>query len=83
MAYKQLTDEERCQIEVLKREGFNQSEIACSLNQHPSTINRERARNSDHKGYRGKEVESAVVCSTKKQYNTKVFSVDLRADAHF
>ena len=54
MAYKQLTAEERYQIEALKREGFNQSEIARSLNRHPSTINRELARNSDHKGYRGK-----------------------------
>jgi len=54
MIYKQLTDEERYQIEVLKREGFNQSEIARSLNRHPSTVNRELARNSDHKGYRGK-----------------------------
>jgi len=54
MTYKQLTAEERYQIEALKREGFNQSEIAHSLNRHPSTINRELARNSDHKGYRGK-----------------------------
>jgi len=55
MAYNQLTDKERYQIEALKREGFNQSEIARSLNRrHPSTINRELARNSDHKGYRGK-----------------------------
>jgi len=53
MAHKQLTDEERYQIEALKREGFNQSEIARSLNRHPSTINRELARNSDYKGYRG------------------------------
>jgi len=54
MAHKQLTDEERYQIEALKRDGFNQSEIARSLKRHPSTINRELARNSDHKGYRGK-----------------------------
>ena len=54
MTHKQLTDEERYQIEALKREGFNQSEIARSLGRHPSTINRELARNSDHKGYRGK-----------------------------
>jgi len=54
MAYKQLTVEERYQIEALKREGFNQSEIARSLNRHSSTINRELARNGDHKGYRGK-----------------------------
>jgi len=54
MAHKQLTDEERYQIEALKRERFNQSEIARSLNRHPSTINRELARNSDHKWNRGK-----------------------------
>ena len=36
MAHKQLTDEERYQIEALKREGFNQSEIARSLNRNRS-----------------------------------------------
>ena len=54
MAHLQLTDRERYQIEALKREGFTQSAIARSLGRHPSTINRELARNSDHKGYRGK-----------------------------
>ena len=38
---------------ALKREGFNQSEIARSLERHPSTINRELARNSNAHGYRG------------------------------
>ena len=41
MAYKQLTEEERYQIEALDREGFTQSEIARSLGRPPSTINRE------------------------------------------
>ena len=43
---------------MLKREGFNQSEMARSLNRHPSTINRELVRNVDHKGYREKLVVS-------------------------
>jgi len=53
MAYKQLTDRERYQIEALKREGFTQSAIARSLGRSRSTINREIGRNSDVQGYRG------------------------------
>jgi len=53
MAYKQLTDEQRYQIEVLKREGFTQLSIAQSIGKSPSTISRELRRNSDNKGYRG------------------------------
>ena len=66
MTHKQLTEEERYQSEALKREGFNQSAIARSLGRHPSAVNRELARNSDHKGYRGKlgvMVESGVQSS--------------------
>ena len=37
------------------------SEIARSLNRHPSTINQELARNSDCKGYRGKLAVSRTV----------------------
>jgi len=53
MAYKQLTEIERYQIEALKREGFTQSAIARLLGRSRSTINREIGRNSDAKGYRG------------------------------
>ena len=53
MAYKQLTEIERYQIEALKREGFTQSAIARSLGRSRNTINREIGRNSDAKGYRG------------------------------
>ena len=53
MTYKQLTDEQRYQIEALKREGFTQAVIAQSIGTSPSTISRELRRNSDSKGYRG------------------------------
>ena len=54
MAYKQLTDEQRYQIEALKDAGFRQTEITEKLGKSPSTISRELRRNSDRKGYRGK-----------------------------
>ena len=47
MAYKQLTDEQRYQIEALVREGFTQDKIAKSIGTSPSTISRELRRNSD------------------------------------
>lgn len=53
MAYKQLTDEQRYQIEALKREGFTQEDIAKSIGKSPSTISRELRRNGDDNGYRG------------------------------
>ena len=53
MAYKQLTDEQRYQIEALKREGFTQLSIAQSIGKSPSTISRELRRNGDDNGYRG------------------------------
>jgi len=54
MAYQQLTDEERYQIEALNREGFTQEDIAKSIGRSPSTISRELRRNSGSKsGYKG------------------------------
>ena len=53
MAYKQLTDEQRYQIEALKREGFTQLAIAQSIGKSPSTISRELRRNGDDNSYRG------------------------------
>jgi len=53
MAYKQLTERERYQIEALKDAGFTQTAIAARIGKSPSTVNRELKRNSDSKGYRG------------------------------
>jgi IS30 family transposase len=46
MKYKQLTPEDRYIISHLKLQGFNQTEIACQMGRHRSTISRELARNS-------------------------------------
>jgi transposase, IS30 family len=53
MTYKQLTDEQRYQIEALKREGFTQLAIAQSIGKSPSTISRELRCNRNDSGYRG------------------------------
>jgi IS30 family transposase len=45
MAYHQITSEERYTIAALRREGFNQSQIARHLGRHRSTISRELRRN--------------------------------------
>ena len=51
MSYKQLTEGQRYQIEVLLREGFNQSQIAERIGKNKSAICREINRNSTEKGY--------------------------------
>lgn len=56
--YKQLTYEQRCQIEVLKKRGMSQSEIADAVDVHQSTISRELARNTGQRGYRHKQAQS-------------------------
>jgi len=44
--YTQLTREQRYQIYVLWKNGFNQSEIALEVGVHKSTISREMKRNA-------------------------------------
>jgi IS30 family transposase len=46
MTYCQLTSGERYMLAALRKQGFNQSEIARSLDRHRSTISREVRRNS-------------------------------------
>lgn len=46
--YRQLTSEERYLISHLRKQGFNQAQIARQTGRHRSTISRELARNSCH-----------------------------------
>ena len=55
--YNQLTQELRYQIEILKKAGKNQKEIAELVNVSPSTICRELQRNKGKKGYRPKQAQ--------------------------
>ena len=57
MSYKQLTQEERYQIQAYLKAGFNQTEIAMELKRHKSTISREIIRNTGLRGYRPKQAQ--------------------------
>jgi IS30 family transposase len=52
MHYKQLTENERYQIYIMKKAGHSQESIAIVLDRSPSTISREVRRNKGLKGYR-------------------------------
>ncbi|MDP1931955.1 MAG: IS30 family transposase [Gammaproteobacteria bacterium] len=59
--YKQLTYEQRCQIEVLKRSGFSQQQVADALGVNQSSISRELCRNRGERGYRHKQAHGKAV----------------------
>jgi transposase, IS30 family len=46
MTYCQLTSGERYMLAALRKQGFNQSQVAAALGRHRSTISRELCRNS-------------------------------------
>jgi len=52
MSYTHLTEDERYQIDDLKREGFKQNEIARLIGRSASTLSRELQRNKGDRGWR-------------------------------
>jgi IS30 family transposase len=61
MDYKHLTEEERYQIDDLRREGFNQVEIAQKMGRSPSTLSRELNRNHGERGWRPRQAQLKAV----------------------
>ena len=61
MDYKHLTEEERYQIDDLRREGFNQAEIAIKIGRSPSTLSRELRRNHGERGWRPRQAQVKAV----------------------
>ena len=59
--YTQRTQEERCQIYILKKAGHHQAEIAATLERHKSTVSRELKRNQGLKGYRPQQAHSLAL----------------------
>lgn len=55
--YKQLTYEQRCQIEALIKRGLSQQLIASTVGTSQSTISRELRRNRGHRGYRHSQAQ--------------------------
>ena len=56
--YHHLTDEQRCQIEALKRRRLSNTAIACQLGVDRATVGREIKRNRVRGGYRGKSARA-------------------------
>ena len=56
-SYKQLTQEQRCQIYALKKSNLSQKAIADIVEVSQSTISRELKRNTGDRGYRHKQAQ--------------------------
>ena len=63
-AYKQLTQEARYQIYVLKKTGHTNTEIATVIGCHKSTVSRELSRNRGRRGYRPQQAHR-LACERK------------------
>ena len=68
MKYTQLTENERYQIYVLKKEGYNANAIAHTLGRAASTIGRELKRNTGLRGYRPKQAQGLAEERRKNAY---------------
>ena len=58
--YKQLTYEQRCQIEALKKSGHSQRHIGRVVGVDQGTISRELRRNTGQRGYRHKQAQRSA-----------------------
>lgn len=73
MTYKHLTQEERYQIYVLKRQNISLARIAEELNRSRSTITRELKRNAGPKGYRPAKAHSKARTRQRERRNARQF----------
>ena len=61
MDYTHLTEEERYQIDDLRREGLSKRKIAKSLGRSASTLSRELARNTGERGWRPRQAQLKAI----------------------
>ena len=66
-SHKQLTYEQRCQIEALKKSGISQQAIATLIGVNQSTVSRELSRNTGLRGYRHNQAQRK---SIERRQNT-------------
>lgn len=67
--YQQLTYEQRCQIYLLKQEGYNQQAIADAIGVSQPTISRELRRNAGERGYRYKQAHKKSSVGRQQSVN--------------
>lgn len=78
MDYKHLTEEERYQIDDLKREGLSQNKIAKMIGRSSSTLSRELNRNRGERGWKPRQAQLKAVerLVTRGSNNAKKVSDD-------
>jgi transposase, IS30 family len=77
--YKQLTYEQRCQIEALKKSGISQQAIAALLTVSQSCVSRELSRNTGLRGYRHDQAQRKSIArrqATAKPYKMTAELID-------
>jgi len=76
--YRQLTQEQRYQIYVLRKTGHARSEIAAVIGVHKSTVSRELKRNQGKRGYRPQQAQSLAIA--RRQTGTPRISTETWAE---
>lgn len=71
MNYKQLVENERYQIYIMKKAGHSQKNIADYLGRHPATIGRELRRNKGMRGYRPGQAQRISDERRQSAYKTR------------
>lgn len=65
--FNHLSPEQRYQIEILNKEGFNQTQIATAFGVHKSTISRELKRNTGKRGLHSKTYRAKVAINRTQE----------------
>lgn len=81
--YKQLTQEQRYQIYILKQAGHTQMDIASMIGVHKSSISRELRRNRGLKGYRPKQAHRMAMSRRKHKAKPRILQSAWRLIEHF
>ena len=79
MSYKQLTLDQRYEIQAYLKAGFSLSEIAIEIGVHKSTISRELTRNTGKRGYRTKQAHSKALARRKSARKSIRFTAAVQA----
>jgi transposase, IS30 family len=75
--YKQLTYEQRCQIEALKKSGISQQAIATLIGVSQPSVSRELARNTGERGYRHNQAQQKSIERRQTTVNPHKMTAEL------
>src|SRR5450432_2819470 len=76
MIYRQLTQQQRYQIQALQGAGWRQSRIASEIGTHPSTISRELKRNRGQRGYHPQQAEKMAQARRQQKRKERLTPAD-------